>query len=133
MHAHAALWGLLHAPVHAERLTVIGDLGLQFSHKRLLGATRRFVPMSRVRDVIISEVGLCASSSSSSSSSGNPRACMQQQRVRVVSVGQEVQVYRVVYHVAVVLGDEQEIIVPFQVQPAPKTHACSLRRVHAFS
>lgn len=27
----------------------------------------------------------------------------------------EVHVYRVAYHVAIILGDEQEIIVPFQV------------------
>ncbi|KAL8274561.1 hypothetical protein Esti_001527 [Eimeria stiedai] len=69
--------------VGEERLTIIGDLGVQLSHRKMFGASRRFVPMSQIRDVLISE---------------------------------EVQVYRVVYHVAIVVEEEkkQEILVPFQ-------------------
>ncbi|CDJ38758.1 hypothetical protein, conserved [Eimeria tenella] len=67
--------------VREERLTIIGDFGVQWSFKKFFGASRRFVPMSQVKDVIISE---------------------------------EVHVYRVAYHVAIVVGDKQELIVPFQ-------------------
>ncbi|OEH76235.1 hypothetical protein cyc_04695 [Cyclospora cayetanensis] len=65
----------------AEQLTIIGDFGVQLSCRRLLGSSKRFLPMSQVRDVLICE---------------------------------EVNVYRVAYHVALIVGDEQEIIVPFQ-------------------
>ena len=42
--------------LHAERLTIIGDFGVQWNFRRLFGASSRFVAMSQIQDVFISEV-----------------------------------------------------------------------------